>query len=92
MGYHKGHKEFHGINMDESWHAPAGIQRKIIAGELDEAARHGNRARFLRFAPGAYTTKPFVHEYWEEVFLLSGDLIVGSDEQGKGGTKFGGHT
>jgi hypothetical protein len=96
MVYHKGHKEFHGLNMDEGWHTPSGypdgIQQKIIAGELDEAARRGNRTRFLRFASGVYTTEPFVHEYWEEVFLLSGDLIVGSDALGKGGTKFEGYT
>jgi hypothetical protein len=42
----------------------------------------------LRFAPGVYTTKPFVHEYWEEVYLVSGDLTVGNDEAGKGGVSF----
>jgi len=26
-----------------------------------------------------------VHDHWEEVYLLSGDLIVGNDKQGKGG-------
>ena len=83
--YDKGHKEFHTLDMSEGWHTPAGypagIQQKIIAGDLDEKACHGNRTRFLRFAPGTYTTKPFVHEYWEEVFLVSGDLIVGNDEE-----------
>ena len=34
---------------------------------------------------GVYTTKPFVHDYWEEVLLISGDLIVGNDENGNGG-------
>ena len=34
------------------------------------------------------TTKPFVHDYWEEVFLVSGDLIVGNDENGEGGENF----
>jgi hypothetical protein len=96
MGYHKGHKEFHGLNMDEGRRSPPGypakIQQKIIAGGLDEAARRGNRTRFLRLAPGVHAAKPFVHGYWEEVFLLSGDLIVGSDVQGKGGTKFEGYT
>jgi hypothetical protein len=94
--YNKGHKEFHTLDMNEGWHTPpgypAGIQQKIIAGDLDEQARHGNRTRFLRFAPGTYTTKPFVHEYWEEVFLVSGDPIVGNDEQGNGGEKFQGYT
>jgi hypothetical protein len=33
-----------------------------------------------------------VHDYWEEVYLVSGDLIVGSDRSGKGGTRFGPHT
>jgi len=52
----------------------------------------GNRTRLLRFAPGTYTTEPFVHDYWEEVFLVSGDLIVGNDKQGNGGEKYTGYT
>jgi hypothetical protein len=31
----------------------------------------------LRFRPGARTTKPFVHDYWEEVYIISGDLTAG---------------
>jgi hypothetical protein len=96
MGYDKGHKEFHRLDMQGGWHTPSGypsgIQQKIIAGGLDEAAKRGNRTRLLRFAPGAFTTDPFVHDYWEEVFLLSGDLVVGSDSNGKGGEKFSGYT
>lgn len=96
MAYHKGHKEFHALDMNEGWHTPpgypSGIKQKLVAGELDEAGKRGNRTRLLRFDPGVYTTEPFVHEYWEEVFLLSGDLIVGNDKQGKGGTKYQGYT
>jgi hypothetical protein len=96
MGYYKGHKEFHSIDMDKGWHTlsgyPVGIQEKIIAGELDEKGKRGNRSRLLRFAPGTYTTKPFMHDYWEEVFLVSGDLIVGNDEHGIGGEKFQSYT
>ena len=51
-----------------------------------------SRTRLLRFDPGVYTTQPFVHEYWEEVFLVSGDLVVGCDENGKGGERFEPHT
>ncbi|MFZ1044358.1 MAG: hypothetical protein WAN52_01750 [Pseudolabrys sp.] len=29
-----------------------------------------------------------VHEYWEEVFLVSGDLVVGNDANGNGGKSF----
>ena len=92
----KPHLEFHRLDMSEGWETPpgypAGIQQKILAGALDEPGKAGNRTRLLRFQPGVYTTAPFVHEYWEEVFLVSGDLIVGNDPSGKGGEKFEGST
>ena len=92
----KPHLEFHTLNMEEGWETPAGypegIKQKILAGHLDEAAGNGNRTRLLSFEPGVYTTAPFVHEYWEEVFLVSGDLIVGNDESGNGGEKYEGPT
>ena len=55
---------------------------------LDEKNKQGSRTRILRFDAGIYTTKPFVHDYWEEVFLFSGDLTVGNDEKGEGGESF----
>lgn len=92
MAINKQHKEFHLLDMTEGWATPPGypkgIQQKILSGELDEHAKRGSRTRFLRFQPGVFTTKPFVHEYWEEVYLVSGDLIVGNDEQGKNGESF----
>ncbi|WP_119271678.1 cupin domain-containing protein [Taklimakanibacter deserti] len=76
----KEHKEFHALDMASGWHVPQGyppgIEQKILAGALDETARTGNRTRLLRFQPGARTTKPFVHDYWEEVYILAGDLIA----------------
>jgi hypothetical protein len=96
MVFQKAHDEFRRLAMNEGWETlpgyPHGIQQKIIAGGLDEAGKRGNRTRLLRFAPGVYTKAPFVHEYWEEVFLVSGDLIVGNDAEGKGGEKFEGYT
>jgi len=92
MGYDKGHKEFHTLDMKDGWHVvpgyPPGFSEKIIAGELDEKNKRGNRTRILRIEAGAYSSKPFVHDYWEEVFQISGDLIVGNDAQGKGGEPF----
>ena len=96
MPIHKDHKEFYTPDQAKGWETPAGypcgIEQQILAGTLDEKNKRGNRTRLLRFEPGVYTTAPFVHEYWEEVFLVSGDLIVGNDEQGKGGEKFGPNT
>lgn len=92
MPIHKEHKEFYKVDLGTGWEIPQGyppgIEQQILAGFLDEQAKRGHRTRHLRFAPGAYTTEPFVHDYWEEVYLLSGDLIVGSDRAGRGGVKF----
>ena len=92
MPVNKEHKQFHQIAMDSEWETPhgypSGIAQKILAGTLDENKKRGTRSRLLRFEPGIYTTAPFVHDYWEEVYLVSGDLTVGNDSQGKGGTPF----
>ena len=92
MAIEKEHKEFHRLDLNEGWVPvpgyPPGIHHKVLAGSLDEARKRGNRTRLLRIGPGVFTTKPFIHEYWEEVYLVSGDLIVGNDAQGKGGEAF----
>lgn len=92
----KPHLEFVPVSMDEGFTPvpgyPPGFYEKILAGSLDERNGEGNRTRLLRIDPGAYSTEPFVHEYWEEVFMLSGDLIVGNDKEGRGGEKFTGAT
>lgn len=92
MAINKAHLEFHTLDLGTGWETPPGyppgIQQRILAGALDEVGKRGCRTRLLRFAPGAFTTAPFVHDYWEEVFLVSGDLFVGNDAQGKGGEKF----
>ncbi len=92
MAIDKAHLEFHPLDMSSGWETPPGypqgIEQKILAGSLDEPGKRGGRTRLLRFQPGIFTTAPFVHEYWEEVYLVSGDLVVGNDEQGQGGTPF----
>ena len=92
MPINKPHLEFHTIDMSIGWETPvgypAGIEQKILAGALDEAAKTGSRTRLLRFQPGVHTIAPFVHDYWEEVFLIEGDLTVGNDAQGQGGENF----
>jgi len=96
MTIDKPHLEFHAVDLGAGWETPPGyppgIQQKILAGELDEANRCGNRTRLLRFAAGEFTTAPFVHDYWEEVYLLSGDLTVGNDATGAGGESFAPNT
>lgn len=92
MPVNKAHDEFYTLDLSTGWETPPGypdgIQQKIIAGGLDEQNKRGSRTRLLRFDPGVFTTAPFVHDYWEEVFLVQGDLTVGNDEKGEGGTPF----
>jgi hypothetical protein len=93
MPTNKPHLEFHSVDMNAGWETPpgypAGIEQKILAGTLDEANKTGSRTRLLRFQPGIHTTEPFVHDYWEEVYLVEGDLTVGNDSRGLGGENFG---
>lgn len=96
MPINKQHLEFHPVDLDAGFeHVPGypeGITQKIIVGHLDETNKTGGRTRLLRFAPGVFTTEPFVHDYWEEVWQVSGDLIVGNDADGNGGETFAPNT
>jgi len=92
MGKGKPHLEFMKLDMDEGWETPPGyppgMQQKVLASDLDEEGKTGSRSRFLRILPGTYSTAPFIHDHWEEVYLYEGDLIVGNDINGNGGEKF----
>ena len=91
MTKQKPHLEFTRINSDTDWHTPVGypdgIDQRILASDINEEDKSGSRSRLLRFKPGVYTTAQFIHDHWEEVYLVSGDLIVGNDENGNGGEK-----
>ncbi|SVB85303.1 uncharacterized protein METZ01_LOCUS238157 [marine metagenome] len=92
MAIDKQHLEFNALDMEAGWETPPGyplgIEQKMLTGNLDEDKKIGGRTRLLRIKPGVYTTEPFRHDYWEEVYLLSGDLTVGNDAAGKGGENF----
>jgi hypothetical protein len=96
MRSNKPHSEFSAVDLTTEFAPPPGyppgFAEKILAGALDEKIKQGSRTRLLRIEAGSYSTEPFVHEYWEEVYLLSGDLIVGNDAHGRGGQKFTGPT
>ena len=95
MAVTKLHREFYEIAMQgDDWQLPegyapgGGVDELPLSGSLDAVEKRGSRTRLLRFQPGVFTTKPFVHDYWEEVFLIEGELTVGNDEQGHGGETF----
>lgn len=88
----KPHIEFTALNMDEGWEVPPGypegIKQKVLTSDLDETHKTGSRSRLLRFDPGAFSTEPFVHDHWEEVYLVNGTLTVGNNAEGEGGEPF----
>src|SRR5216684_2886941 len=68
----KPHLEFHAVDMGAGWSTPPGYPAGIEQ----------------KILPGVFTTAPFVHDYWEEVYLIDGDLTVGNDALGNGGEGF----
>ena len=88
----KPHLEFFSVDMSNGWETPPGYKQgfsqKVLASDLDEINKSGSRSRLLRIAPGVFSEKPFIHDHWEEVYLVEGDLIVGNDEHGNGGNQF----
>ena len=47
-----------------------GLSEKILT--RDE--RNGNYTRMLKFDPGTITDETLKHDFWEEVFIISGSL------------------
>jgi len=88
----KQHAEFPDLDLGAGWVCPDGypdgIEERVLSGGLDTAAKQGSRTRLVRFAPGAFTSEAYSHDYFEEAFLVSGDLTVGNDSEGNGGQSF----
>ena len=85
----KSHLEFVNVDLNSGWLPPEGyppgFYQKVLASDIDEVNKRGSRTRLLKIEPGAFSSVPFVHDHWEEVYLVQGDLVVGNDAQGKGG-------
>ncbi|NIM95431.1 MAG: hypothetical protein GTO18_17175 [Anaerolineales bacterium] len=48
-----------------------GIKEKI----LSEDPETGDYTRLVKFPPGIKTSETLIHDFWEEVYILSGSLI-----------------
>lgn len=75
----KTYLEFHKIDLSSGWEPigpDRGVEQKILAGGLDETRRTGSVTRLLRMLPGTRTTEILEHEFWEEVYVMSGDYMI----------------
>ncbi|MCY0149251.1 cupin domain-containing protein [Hoeflea sp. G2-23] len=79
----KQHIEMLRLDPESGWQDlpgfPGGLEHRPLANDLDEKRKTGSRTRLIRFAPGVSTEEALVHDYWEEVLLLSGDLTPKQD-------------
>ena len=56
----------------------SGVQQKILSRDPET----GDVTRLLKFAAGVKTTETITHDFWEEVWILEGELV----DLGKGQT------
>ena len=75
---------FSKLDIKDGWElapgAGPGIEMKMLSGYLDEVKKFGVRTRLIRFLPGSFNTEVFVHDYWEEVYMIKGSITLGNDE------------
>ena len=87
MPMNKPHLEFHKLDMSEGWVTPpgypSGIQQKILASDLDETRKMGGRTRLFRFAPGVFTTAPFVTTIGKKSICSQAILLSATTTKGR---------
>lgn len=77
----KVHREFHDALGPEGWTPVAGysgVEEKILSGTLDHQARTGAVTRLARWQAGAAVDRVVMHEWCEEVFIVSGSMSIGT--------------
>jgi len=60
-----------------------GLSVKVLASDLDTTAKRGHRTRILRMDPGSDTPEAHTHDYWEEILILEGEMIVQDGADGE---------
>ncbi len=79
----KEHREFLDALAEDGWEPVDGfdgIETKVLSGRFDHAAAAGAVTRMSRWAPGTVSPEPSVHDWCEEVFIVSGTLTIGTLE------------
>lgn len=79
----KQHREFFDAMAEDGWHNVdgfAGISKKVLSGRFDHEAKSGAETRITRWVPGTVSGSLSVHDWCEEVFIVSGTLSIGTLE------------
>lgn len=72
------------LDLETGWEpvpgGAEGVEQKMLSGALDEPAQLGVRTRLIRFRPGTVAANEFLHDYWEEVYLIEGHLNAAGED------------
>lgn len=72
------------VDLDDGWEpvpgGADGVEQKMLSGALDEPNQIGVRTRLIRFRPGTVASSEFLHDYWEEVYLITGHLNAAGED------------
>jgi quercetin dioxygenase-like cupin family protein len=77
----KQHREFFNALDDDGWEAVDGfdgIETKVLSGQFND--NEGAVTRITRWAAGTVSPELSVHDWCEEVFIVSGTLSIGTPE------------
>lgn len=66
--------EFFDHDISIGWRQVEGAPEGIIEKILSDDPETGDYTRLLKFPPGLVTKDVLVHDFWEEVYILSGSL------------------
>ena len=59
-----------------------GVAQRVLAESIDSASKSGHCTRLVKFEPKTKAPAS-VHDYWEEIYLISGDLCLIDGEGNK---------
>jgi hypothetical protein len=80
---------FEAIDLQSGWDVRpnrTGVAQRALADSLRHGSRSGHGTRLVKFEAGVRAPAS-VHDYWEEIYLISGDLCL-VDDQGNEIQKF----
>jgi hypothetical protein len=76
---------FAAVDLESGWETRPNRQRvrqKVLAESIDAASKSGHCTRLVEFGPKV-NAPASVHDYWEEIYLISGDLCLIDDDGNK---------
>ena len=72
-----------GGNYEPRGDGAPGISIKTLGNTLDTQNKRGCRTRLLRLDPGTTTPEAHAHDYWEEIYMLEGEMTLTDGTDGE---------